>query len=120
MSMGRGSSSKRAAVALRGAVRASALTLLGLALMTVECSAHAHLRSPRSRVLALGLGGEYLAASGNGKGTAPGIQDPGVCGDPHQDLSKSLNMASQVSDVQDCECLAPSIEKSGVNCQGSC
>ncbi len=98
--MSRGSSSGRGAAAARGAVRASALALLGLALMAVECSAHAHLRSPRSRVLALGLGGEYEAASGNG-GTTPGsMKLPDVCGDPHQAPMGHKGIAGSVADAQ--------------------
>ena len=74
-------------VCLRRTAQAASLAMLGLALLAVNCSGHAFMRSPRSRVLAqniLGNAGgdiEYVASSGNGGGTG---RNPRVCGDPHQ------------------------------------
>ena len=83
MSRGRASASPYAGQVARWA----ALGLLSLALLAVNCSAHAFLRSPRSRVIAQNVLGnapgdiEYVASSGNGGGTGG---NPRVCGDPHQ------------------------------------
>ena len=92
-----------AQLAGRRAARTVAVALLGLALVAVNCSGHAALSSPRSRVIVANdvLGNQpgdiqYVAASGNGGGTGFA---PRVCGDPHQN-SNELGMENRVGNPE--------------------